>query len=111
MNARRLPRAAIGGYIKLVRLPLDMAVRVLPGNGDGSGHAAEIALDRAEATVRAIAGAVLNDSVLAEDAERRRTAADERARAMDLHAEAQRKTEEADERLEERREGAERRRR
>jgi hypothetical protein len=102
---------AVDRYLKLVRIPLDTAVGFLPGNGDGPGPAAGLALDRADAALRAIAGAVLGDSGLRQDAERRRTAADEREKALRLRATAQRKTDDADAKLANRHDRAERERR
>lgn len=108
--ATTIPRIALEGYLKLVRIPLDRAVALLPDNGEGRGPAASLALDRADATVRAVAGSVLGDDALRKDAERRRTAADERERALRLHAEAERKAQAADERLSEQERSADRQR-
>jgi hypothetical protein len=110
MSIRAIPRTAIGGSIKAVRLPLDIAVSLLPGDGAGPRPRAGIALDRLEAHVRELAGAVLGDEVLREDAARRRLAADERERAVRLRTAAARRADEADERLAETREDAEERR-
>ena len=54
MNARTLPRTAVDGYLRLVRLPLDTAIGLLPGNGNGPAPAAKLAVDRADASVRAV---------------------------------------------------------
>ena len=54
MNVTTIPAIAIDRYLKLVRIPLDTAVGFLPGNGNGRGPAAELALDRADATLRTI---------------------------------------------------------
>jgi hypothetical protein len=97
MSMRAIPRTAIGGSIKVVRLPLDLAVSLMPG--DGPRPSAGLALDRLEAHVRDIAGVALGDEVLREDAARRRVAADERERALRLRTAAQRRTSEAEERL------------
>jgi len=110
MSIRSIPRTAVSGSIKVARLPLDLAVALLPGNGEGAAAGASIALDRFEAEVRDLAGAALGDDVLREDAALRRIAADERARALDLRATAQRRAQESDERLEETLEQADRRR-
>ncbi len=110
MTIRTIPRSAVGGSIKLMRLPLDMAVALLPGNGSGPKPAAGLALDRVEAQLRDLAGAALGDEVLREDAARRRVAADERERAMRLRTAAARRSAEADEVLHETREAAEERR-
>ena len=110
MNVRAIPRTAVDGYLRLVRLPLDAAIGLLPGNGTGRGTAAALALDRVDAAARAVAGAVFADSVLREDAARRHLAADERGRAFRLRAEAQRKRREAESRLAERQDQAARQR-
>ncbi|HWF73811.1 MAG TPA: hypothetical protein VG186_10735 [Solirubrobacteraceae bacterium] len=110
MNLRDIPTTAVDGYLRLARLPLDSAIRLLPGNGTGAKPAAEVALDRADATVRALIAGLLGDRGLREDAERRRAAADARERALKLHAEAERTAEKADARLAERREQATRQR-
>lgn len=107
MSMRAIPRTAVGAGLKLARLPLDLAVSMLPGNGDGVRPAASIAVDRWEATVRQVAGYALRDDELREDAERRRAAADERARALRLREAAERRRAEADERLADRVESAE----
>ena len=110
MNVRVIPRTAVDGYLKLVRLPLDAAIGLLPGNGTGRGTAAALALDRMDAAARTVAGAVLGDSVLREDAARRHLAADERGRALRLRAEAQRRSEGAESRRAERQDLADRQR-
>jgi len=112
MGMREIPRSAVGGAVKLTRLPLDIVVSMLPGDGDGSGAkpAAAIAVDRFEATLRDAAGIVLFDSELREDAMRRRIAADERERELGLRTEAERRSAEADDRFSDRVEDAEDRR-
>ena len=110
MGLRDIPRSAVGGAVKLTRLPLDIVVSILPGNGSGAKPAAAIAVDRFEATLRDAAGSALFDNELREDAMRRRLAADEREREMRLRAEAERRSAEADDRFSARVEGAEERR-
>ena len=104
MGMREIPRSAVGGAVKLTRLPLDIVVSMLPGDGDGSGAkpAAAIAVDRFEAMLRDAAGIVLFDSELREDAMRRRIAADERELELGLRTEAERRRSEADERFSDR---------
>ena len=79
MNARAVPRTAVQSYLKLVRLPLDGAISFLPGNGTGARPAARLALDRADATLRAVIATILRDPVIREEAQPRGTA--ERAHA------------------------------
>jgi hypothetical protein len=104
MTVRDITRTAVVGYLKVVRLPLERAISLLPGNGTGAKPSAELALDRTDAAARAIMAGVLRDSVLREDATRRRIAADKREQALRLHAEAQRTANTADSRLREQQE-------
>jgi hypothetical protein len=110
MNVRMIPRSAVAGYLKLVRTPLDAATRLLPGDRTGAGPSARLAVDRLDATARTVAGAVLRDPALREDARTRRAAAQERSRAMKLRGHAAATTEQADERVEQRHEQARSRR-
>jgi hypothetical protein len=106
MRLRAIPRTAIGGSLKVMRLPLDIAVSLLPGDGAGPRPRAGVALDRIEAHARDLAGAALGDEVLREDAARRHIAADERERALRLRAAAQARANEADARRADTREDA-----
>jgi colicin import membrane protein len=102
MNLRAIPRTAVSGYFTLVRLPIDRAVALLPGDGTGARPVAELGLDRLDARLRAIAGFALRDEELRSDAARRHSAVQERARALRLRTEADRRGEEADSQLEKR---------
>jgi hypothetical protein len=102
MNARRIPGTAVESSLRLVRVPLDVAIGWLPGNGTGPRPTARLALDRADAAVRAFAGTILGDPVLSEDAQMRRAALREREHGQALRHEAEKKTEQADARLQER---------
>jgi hypothetical protein len=93
MSPKTISRAAIGGYLKLLRLPLDAAAGILDRSGNGRPSGTQVALDRIEARLRGAAGRTLGDEQLVEDAERRRLAADERARARRLHDDADRQSE------------------
>ena len=106
MNVRTIPGTAVDGYLRLVRVPLDGAISLLPGNGTGAKPTAEIALDRLDATLRGAIANLLSDTALRDDAERRRIAAQERGRALRLRAKAGVKAEEADSRLEKRQQQA-----
>jgi hypothetical protein len=107
MTIRTIPRKTVGGSIKVARLPLDLAVSMMPGNGDGPAASATVALDRVEAQHRDLARIALRDDVLREDAGRRRVAAYVRVRALRLRSAAQRRAAEADERLAEAQDTAE----
>jgi len=107
---RDIPRGAVDAGVKLTRLPLDIVVSMLPGNGSGTKPAAGIAVDRFEATLRDAAGIALFDRELREDAMARRLAADERERELRLRTEAEHRSADADERFSDRVEDAEDRR-
>ena len=102
MNARRIPGTAVENSLRLVRVPLDAAIGWLPGNGTGAQPTARLALDRADAAVRAFAGTILGDSVLSQDAQLRRAALKEREQGQALRTEAEMRIEQADARLEQR---------
>jgi hypothetical protein len=102
MNARRIAGTAVENSLRLVRVPLDAAIGRLPGNGIGARPTARLALDRADAAVRALAGMILSDSILSEDAQMRRDALNERERGQALRGDAEKKIERADARLQER---------
>jgi hypothetical protein len=110
MGIRAIPRTAVDGALKLTRLPLDIAISLMPGNGSGVRPAAGIAVDRLDARLRDVAGVVLRDSALRDEAMQRRVAADERARAARLRNEAEAGSEAADARFSVRVEDAEERR-
>src|SRR5689334_1918187 len=99
MNVRVIPRTVVTGSLNLVRMPLDTAISLLPGNGQGVKPKAQLAIDRADATARSVAGAVMGDAVLLEDAHRRGQAADERQRGLQLRGRARKTAEESDARL------------
>jgi hypothetical protein len=101
----------VQGYLRLVRTPLDTAIGLLPGNGKGPKPSAQLAVDRADATVRSVAGALLRDPVLRADGERRRQAAHERERGLRLRDRADETAEQADARLQEREQQAQQARR
>jgi hypothetical protein len=106
MNVALIPRTVVTGYLRLVRTPVDTAIGLLPGNGNGPKPAAQLAVDRADAAVRSVAGALLRDPVLLEDGQRRRQAALERERAIRLRTHEEQTAETADDRLERREEQA-----
>lgn len=99
MNLRVIPRTAIDSYLRLVRLPLDGAIGFLPGDGTGAKPAARLAVDRVDATLRALIATIVRDPALRADAEQRQEAARAREQAYDLRTEADRKADEADARL------------
>ncbi len=102
---RKIQRAALDSSLKAARALPDTTAKLL-GRQD-----AGIALDRADAEVRDVAGRLLFDRELREDARLRRTAARERSRALKLRGRAQEISVEADDELAERERQAEERRR
>src|SRR5690242_18020631 len=87
MTLQSIPKNAVGGAIRLIRIPVDGAVSV--ASRVGAGESASIVVDRADATVRGLAGTLLRNGELQEDARRRAEAASKRAEAVDLEAEAE----------------------
>jgi len=106
MNVLTLPRAAVDRSIRIVRLPVD---RVFQRENERTAGIA-LTVDRADAAVRRIAGRLLHDDVLCEDARERVLAADERQRALELRAEAELRARRADEELQKKLDTAEGRR-
>jgi hypothetical protein len=109
MGLRDIPRAAVGGYINLVRWPFDRTAKLLRGGDRRSG--AEIAVDRADATARSAAGAALGDEELRRRGARRGRAAAEQDRARKLRGAASAQAEAAADKVEEQQAKAEEQRR
>lgn len=92
MNVRTIPRTLVERWLAVVRAPVDLVSSRLPDD-----TSVRVAVDRADATVRALAGRVLRDEDLQEAADRLREAADDYERAAKLRAEAALTRERADE--------------
>ena len=107
-TVREIPKSAVSGAIKVVRLPADTVLRAAP---ERLANPAQFAVDSADAAVRGAAGRVLGDSDLQQEAERLRTAVDERRRAFDLRGARPSAPRRPRERTEKARTEAERRRR
>lgn len=110
MSPARTTTTAVDRSLKLIRIPLDLAVGLLPGAQTGPGAAARLAVERLDASARGVLAAVLHDDRLTEDARRRAAAADERERAVRLRREGEARQQQAEERLDDRREQASERR-
>jgi hypothetical protein len=80
---RKLQRGAVDASIKVARTPLDTTARLL------GRESAEVALDHADAQVRDVAGRLLFDDALREEARLRRVAARERGEALALRRRAE----------------------
>jgi hypothetical protein len=108
MGLRDIPRTAVGGYIKLARLPIDTSLKLI-GRG-GNGNASKLATDRVDATAREAAGSVLGDEQLKQDGRKRHQATEQRQRAVKKRARAQKLSARADTELQERSQSASQRR-
>jgi len=108
MSLRGMSRNALGGSLQLMRMPIDGLLGLA---GDSQRvTSVKLALDRADASVRALAGTVLGDPVLREDAEFRREAVEDRERAANLKEEANLRSQRADKQASEGKRQAQRRR-
>jgi flagellar biosynthesis GTPase FlhF len=94
MTLQTIPKTFVAGTLQVVRLPIDGALRLFALAG--GGESVQLAVDRADATIRAAAGTIFRSESLQEDAERRYAAADAREEALDLHLEAELRSERAD---------------
>ena len=101
-----LPRAAVHGYLRVLRLPLDAAGRVT-GRGETWGPA--VAYESFESKVKGVAGSVLRDEDLLDESTTQRARVDKLRKAIESQAAADAKKAVADRRLEERREDADQR--
>ena len=106
MAVRTASRLGVVASVRAARLPFDVGIRVV-GAHDSS---VALAVDRADARARALAGVILGDVELQDDAARRHAATDERVRALRLREQAEGVAERADERLAEKEKAAVRRR-
>jgi len=106
MNMHTIPTAALGGSLKLVRLPVDAALSL--GGERSSTTTVKLALDRAEATLLGVAGTALGNDAVKQDARRRHEAAREREYALRLRAQAAQRSARADERVTELQDDADR---
>ena len=68
---KTIPKATVNGAIKLARLPADTVLRAAP---ESVASSAGLAVDRADAAVRSVAGTALRDEKLRAEAKRLRQA-------------------------------------
>ena len=105
MEVRHVRRAAIDRWLRVARMPFDTVAHLLPADR-GPRNAAMLAIDRADATLRAAAGGLFQDDDLRDDALRRRAAADERERAIELRVAAEERKRASDAQLAQELDGA-----
>jgi hypothetical protein len=103
---RSIPRSAVQGYLRALRLPLDAASRVADRNADRP-WAPSIAYEGFEAKVKDVTGRLLKDDVLSEQAEVQRARVSQLRKAAENIAAADAKQAVADRELDERRAAAE----
>jgi hypothetical protein len=96
---RDLSRTAVDRSLRLLRLPADTVVGLLPNGDRGPRAAATLAIDRTDAAIRHTIGGLLRDTELRADALVRRAAADQRQRALKLQVDAEQTRKEADAKL------------
>ena len=106
MALRTASRLGVAASVRAARLPFDVGIRLV---GDPESSLA-LAVERADARARSLAGVILGDADLQEDATRRHAATDERVRALRLREKAEDVADRADERLAENEKAAVRRR-
>lgn len=106
MALRTASRFGVDASVRTLRLPFDLGTRLV----GGADSPVALAVDRADARVRALAGLLLGDADLREDAARRHAATDERVHALRLREQAEDLSERADERVAQKEETADRRR-
>ncbi len=106
MALRTASRLGVDASVRAARLPFDLGTRIL----GGAGSSVALAVDRADARARALAGFILGDVELQDDAARRNAATDERVRALRLREQAENASEDAEQRVAEREQTAARRR-
>ena len=106
MALKTASRLGVAASVRAARFPFDVGIRLV-GDPDSS---LALAVDRADARARALAGVILGDADLQDDAARRHAATDERVRALGLREQAEDVAERADERLAEKEKAAVRRR-
>jgi hypothetical protein len=95
-GAQTMGRTLINGWLKVVRIPVDVAVNVLPGGQRGLRASATSVVERADASVREHLGGLLRDEELRADGRRRQIAAHERRRAAELRLAAEEQTAEVE---------------
>ena len=106
MALRTASRLGVTASVRAARLPFDVGIRLL-GDSDSS---LALAVDRADARARGLAGFVLRDADLQDDAARLHAATDERVRALRLRERAEDVADQAEEQLAEKEKAAVRRR-
>ena len=106
MALKTASRLGVTASVRAARAPFDVGIRLV---GDPESSLA-LAVDRADARARALAGFILRDADLRDDAARRHAATDERVKALRLREQADDVAEQAHDQLAEKEKRAVRRR-
>jgi hypothetical protein len=106
MALRTATRFGVDASVRAARFPFDLGTQLV----GGPESALALAVDRADARARALAGFILGDADLQDDAARRHAATDERVRALTLREQAERTSAQADQQVRQEEETAARRR-
>ena len=66
----RMTTSALDAYLRLLRRPFDAVAGLIPGQHSGPGAAAKLTVERFDASLRALAAAVIADPELSDPAAR-----------------------------------------
>jgi uncharacterized protein YjbJ (UPF0337 family) len=99
MDLLAIPRTVVSTSLKLVRLPLEQALKLATGsNGAADENSIRATADRADAAAREVAGKATGDDQLQRTATRRRRAADQRDEAATRRRQADERKQQAERR-------------
>jgi hypothetical protein len=99
MDLLAIPRTVVSTSLKIVRLPLEQALKLATGsNGAAEENSVRATADRADAAAREVAGKATQDDQLQQTATRQRRAADQRDEAATRKRQADERKRQADER-------------
>src|SRR4051794_12439336 len=99
MELLAIPRTVVSTSLKIVRLPLEQALKLATGsNGAAEENSVRATADRAAAAAREVAGKATQDDQLQQTATRQRRAADQRDEAATRKRQADERKRQADER-------------
>src|SRR3954468_11985472 len=99
MDLLPIPRTVVSTSLKIVRLPLEQALKLATGsNGAADENSIRATADRADAAARDVAGKATGDDQLQRTATRRRRAADQRDEAATRKRQADERKQQAERR-------------
>jgi hypothetical protein len=99
MDLLAIPRTVVFTSLKIVRLPLEQALKLATGsNGAAEENSVRATADRADAAAREVAGKATQDDQLQQTATRQRRAADQRDEAATRKRQADERKQQAEQR-------------